>query len=581
MKRKFSFLLVAAACLCGGEVANGQPSDEYMFFLAAEREKNAQLLNSTRKKAEQGDAEAQSLLSWMHYVGFTNGVKEEKAEAAKEAAKWLRKLAEQGDAESQNNLGRMYAYGQGGLRGRNVEAAKWYRKAAEQGLAQAQFTLGELYANGRGVPKDEVEAAKWYQKAADQGYGKQNTGRHAKAQNNLGEIFCKIGVMYEDEAAEQKNDREAHACISAAFSWYRRAANMLELRDAGVKAMVKNNVARIGYKIGVRLENGKGVTKNLSAAYAMYRGASSYAGAQYKLADDYVTTVRIGGVYSREGVLERRDYTKENIEQIYKNAANWYEKAAAQGHAQAQFKLEAIQGGAEAQFKLGKRYEKGEGMPQDYVETANWYRMAAEQGFAEAQNKLGFMYGNGKGVRKDDVEAVKWYRKAAEQGYAWGQNNLGWHYYSGKGVRQDYEEAAKWYRKAAKQGNVNAKKNLGELYYKFGNRNYHIADNYDTDPPGSTGIEKMNRAIKKKEAYVKASKWYLKAANEGHAGAQRKLGMMYSKGEGVPKNDIEAYAWFFLAGASEISILEKRITEWQLHNAQKRATELQHLIGAE
>ena len=220
-------------------------------------------------------------------------------------------------------------------------------------------------------------------------------------------------------------------------------------------------------------------------------------------------------------------------------------------------------------------------MPQDYVETANWYRMAAEQGHAKAQNSLGYLYDHGKGVKENDKKAVEWFRKAAAQGYDVAQDNLGIMYANGHGVRQDYEEAAKWHRKAAAQGHAKAKKNLGELYYKFGNRNYHIADNYDTDPPGSTGIEKMNRAIKKNETYVKASKWYLKAANEGHAGAQRKLGMMYSKGEGVPKNDIEAYAWFFLAGASEISILEKRITEWQLHNAQKRATELQHLIGAE
>lgn len=241
----------------------------------------------------------------------------------------------------------------------------------------------------------------------------------------------------------------------------------------------------------------------------------------------------------------------------------------------------AEQGDAEAQFQLGNKYRKGEGVRQDYEEAAKWFRKAADQGHAKAQNNLGVRYANGQGVRKSFKEAVKWYRKAAAQGHATSQNNLGNRYRDGEGVRKSFKEAEKWYRKAADQGHAKAKKNLGELYYKLGNIDYHIADNYDTDPPGSTGIEIMNRATKKKEAYVKASKWYLKAANEGHAGAQRKLGMMYSKGEGVPKNDIEAYAWFFLAGADEISILEKRITEWQLHNSQKRAMELQHLIGAE
>ena len=157
-------------------------------------------------------------------------------------------------------------------------------------------------------------------------------------------------------------------------------------------------------------------------------------------------------------------------------------------------------------------------MGQDYAEAAKWFRKAADQGHAKAQNNLGVRYAKGQGVRKSYKEAMKWYRKAAEQGHATSQYNLGNRYRDGEGVRQDYEEAAKWYRKAAAQGYAKAKKNLGELYYKLGNIGYHIADNYDTDPPGSTGIEKMNRAIKKNEAYVKASKWYLKAANEGHAG---------------------------------------------------------------
>ena len=241
----------------------------------------------------------------------------------------------------------------------------------------------------------------------------------------------------------------------------------------------------------------------------------------------------------------------------------------------------AEQGDAVAQIDLGWMYYEGDGVPQDIVEAAKWFRKAAEQGKDSAQAVLGEMYRKGEGVPQDYAEAVKWFRKAAEQGDAIAQGALGGMYYSGEGVPQNYEEAVKWFRKAAAQGHAKAKERLGEVYYKLGNIDYHIADNYDTDPPGSTGIEKMNRAIKKKEAYVKASKWYLKAANEGHAGAQRKLGMMYHKGEGVPKNDIEAYAWLFLARADEISILEKRITEWQLHNAQKRATELQHLIGAE
>ena len=57
-------------------------------------------------------------------------------------------------------------------------------------------------------------------------------------------------------------------------------------------------------------------------------------------------------------------------------------------------------------------------------DTAQWWRKAAEQGHAGAQEELGWMYLMGVGVEKDKVKAVEWYRKAAEQGYARAQSRL-------------------------------------------------------------------------------------------------------------------------------------------------------------
>ena len=42
---------------------------------------------------------------------------------------------------------------------------------------------------------------------------------------------------------------------------------------------------------------------------------------------------------------------------------------------------------------------------------ANWYRQAAEQGLMYAQYNLGLMYDDGDGVEEDKIEAAKWYKK--------------------------------------------------------------------------------------------------------------------------------------------------------------------------
>jgi TPR repeat protein len=89
-------------------------------------------------------------------------------------------------------------------------------------------------------------------------------------------------------------------------------------------------------------------------------------------------------------------------------------------------------------------YDDGQGVAQNDAEAANWYRKAAEQGHVHAQVLLGVMYGKGQGVAQDYAEAVNWCRKAAEQGDANAQYNLGLNYFYGLGVEKNYVTACMW-----------------------------------------------------------------------------------------------------------------------------------------
>ena len=62
------------------------------------------------------------------------------------------------------------------------------------------------------------------------------------------------------------------------------------------------------------------------------------------------------------------------------------------------------------------------------------------------------MYYNGEGVDEDFVLAAQWYRKAADQGCGIAQYNLGVCYHNGQGVCQSLDQAKEWYYEAAKQG---------------------------------------------------------------------------------------------------------------------------------
>jgi len=139
-------------------------------------------------------------------------------------------------------------------------------------------------------------------------------------------------------------------------------------------------------------------------------------------------------------------------------------KTAEQAFAEQKAKAEA--GDALAQSYLGQMYRQGLGVEQDFKEAFKWTQKAAGQGLASDQYNLGYMYDNGRGVEQDFKEAVKWYQKAADQGDLKAQNNLGVKYANGQGVEQNYQNyvtAYAWWNIAATNGNQKVKKGLSQL----------------------------------------------------------------------------------------------------------------------
>ena len=94
----------------------------------------------------------------------------------------------------------------------------------------------------------------------------------------------------------------------------------------------------------------------------------------------------------------------------------------------------------------------------------------------------------------------------------------------GKGLaayeRGDYATALLEWRPLAEQGDAGAQYNLGVMYDK------------------GRGVV---------QDYGQAVKWYHRAAEQGDADAQTNLGRMYGTGRGVPQNYGQAVEWYRLA----------------------------------
>lgn len=83
--------------------------------------------------------------------------------------------------------------------------------------------------------------------------------------------------------------------------------------------------------------------------------------------------------------------------------------------------------------------------------------------------------------------------------------------------RGDYAEAMRLWRPLAEQGYAGAQYNLGLMYYN------------------GEGVP---------QDYAAAARWYRMAAEQGVAFAQTVLGIMYVNGQGVPQDYAEAARWY-------------------------------------
>jgi len=180
-------------------------------------------------------------------------------------------------------------------------------------------------------------------------------------------------------------------------------------------ALAKNPLAEL--EMGHRFYDGKGVPQNIQRGAANFELAANAGNAEAQFWTGHCYDVN-------QGALGRG------------SAFPWYLKSAQQGFGLAQYALsfngegmltedqcvawcrKAADGGiAVAQVRMGNRCADGDGVPQDFFESAKWFKLAADQNDCDGFFGLGVLYKKGLGVQQSRDTSVAMFKKAIDLGY--------------------------------------------------------------------------------------------------------------------------------------------------------------------
>jgi TPR repeat protein/beta-lactamase regulating signal transducer with metallopeptidase domain len=211
---------------------------------------------------------------------------------------------------------------------------------------------------------------------------------------------------------------------------------------------------------------------------------------------------------------------------------------------------------ADSPYELGWKYLSGFRVERDYELAMDWFRKAANQDDPRAQFVLGCMYKWGLGVVEDLTQSVVWFRKAADQGDPYAQLLMGDHYSMGRGVEQDCKQALAWYHKATEQAIkqddtwilLNCIRRLSSIQM--------LSKDWDKTPDIDPSQMEYQTAIEEIQKVVEGIR---RSADQENAEAQYHLGYMYDEGVGVEAGDEQAVTWYSKAAEQGHAVAQSRL----------------------
>lgn len=192
-----------------------------------------------------------------------------------------------------------------------------------------------------------------------------------------------------------------------------------------------------------------------------------------KISDSGFSAIRVDNSVQAIAWLERAAY-QDHIQamlllfKIYKHddlklAIKWLSKAAEKGDVNAMYMLASEIDFSENQFDAGDFTYNDKPKPIS-PKALDWYEKAAANGHADALSALGNFYRQGSRVKKDIPHAIQYLEKAASAGDDYALFCIGEIHEKGEGGSKNLELALKYYLEAASHGNSYAEYHLSQGY---------------------------------------------------------------------------------------------------------------------
>ena len=271
----------------------------------------------------------------------------------------FKKAAEQGDSDAAYNLGYM-SYRGDGIKASRSEAMKWWSKASDSGHLAATYQLAHLLKQGS--LKDRSKSCDLFEKSFKAGLHAASFEHGLCALKESNSDACKFfeishksgfpeGTYNYAWCLHKSMPRKAEELLREAFDkGLVEAANAIYLLSQNESLDVLQKGAKLG---------------NSEAHYLIYSHNSSHSKTDEAAISHLVQSAKMDNA-DAQFELGQLNYDGQIAKGNYEASFYWWNRAALQGH-------------AAAQFNLGHSYLTGRGVEADIVLAASWFSLAARR----------------------------------------------------------------------------------------------------------------------------------------------------------------------------------------------------------